>query len=118
MTLLSAVLPLVAAATPAPIPVGPPDAAKVSPGLLGFISWIFLLAAGYVIWRSMTKQMRRISFPDPEDAQDRRRIPHRVPHAPVEDPDPEHPARPATAWSPSPRTAAPVPRTRPPRGRT
>lgn len=119
MSLLSLVVPLLAAAapSPSPSPVVPPDAAKVSPGLLGFVSWIFLLAAGYVIWRSMSKQMKRISFPDPEDDRDRRRIPHRVPHAPVEDQDIEHPARPATAWSPSPRTPAPGPRPRPPRGR-
>lgn len=114
MSLVTALVPLLAAASPSPSPTGPPDPSKVSPGLLGLLSWVFLMVAAYVIWRSMTKQMKRIDFPDPEDARDRRRTPYRVPHAPVDGPDSGPPARTPTAWSPSPRTP---PRTPPPRGR-
>ena len=110
MPLLSTVVPLVVAAvtpSPSPSPIGPPDPDKVSPGLLGLAAWVFLLVAVYVIWRSMTNQMKKISFPDPEDDQDRKRIPHRVPHAPVEGPTPIVPSRPGTAWSPSPPKSRP-----------
>ncbi|MEI8056830.1 MAG: hypothetical protein WCI29_05450 [Actinomycetes bacterium] len=53
-----------ASASPSPSPSAgtPPDAALVTPGILGFISLAFLGIAVVVIWRSMNKQLKRIDF--------------------------------------------------------
>jgi hypothetical protein len=109
MSLVSTVsMAVLAAASPSPTvsPAGPPDPSKVNPGVLWLVSWLLMIGAAYLLWRSMNKQMSRIRFKDPEDARDRRRVPYQIPHAPVDEPG-AAPTRPATAWSPSPRRTAP-----------
>ncbi|TAK68660.1 MAG: hypothetical protein EPO13_11250 [Actinomycetota bacterium] len=58
MTLLAAL-----AATPSPsAPAGsaPIDASRVTPGLLGLLSFIVLIAAVIILGRSMTRHLRRV----------------------------------------------------------
>ncbi len=57
---------LVLAASPSPSPSGsgaavPPDD-SVSPGLLGFLSFLFLGIAVLLIARGLTKQLKRVTF--------------------------------------------------------
>jgi hypothetical protein len=57
---------LVLAASPSPSPSGsgaavPPDD-SVSPGLLGFLSFLFLGIAVLLIARGLTKQLKRVNF--------------------------------------------------------
>lgn len=57
---------LVLATSPSPSPSGsgaavPPDD-TVSPGLLGFLSFLFLGIAVFFIARGLNKQLRRVSF--------------------------------------------------------
>ena len=48
-----------AAPSPSPSPAKVnPD--QVSAGLLGFIVFAFLAGSGFLLWRSMTKQMRKV----------------------------------------------------------
>ena len=58
------------AVTPSPSPTPTIDPARVTPGLLGLGSLIFLVVAGFLLARSMTKQVKRIDFeeePEPSD---------------------------------------------------
>jgi hypothetical protein len=58
---------LIAAASPSPsatpgqVPVQI-DPERVTPGLLGLASFLFLCVAVYFIWRSMNRQLKRIDF--------------------------------------------------------
>jgi hypothetical protein len=63
---LLTVLVLAASASPSPSPSGsgavvPPDD-TVSPGLLGFLSFLFLGVAVLLIGRGLTKQLKRVTF--------------------------------------------------------
>jgi hypothetical protein len=78
MTVLLSVL---ADATPSPSPTAPPiDPSRVTPGLLGLISFLFLVVAVVLLYRSMQKQIKKVrpDLPDgPADtmrAEDRRII--------------------------------------------
>jgi len=57
-------LALPGASTPSPSPstsTGPnPD--LVSPGLLGFLSFLFLIVAVYFVGRGLNKQLKRVTF--------------------------------------------------------
>lgn len=41
------------------------DPNKVGPGLAGFLVFLFLLVAGYFLFRSLRKQLNRVDFPEP-----------------------------------------------------
>jgi hypothetical protein len=58
--LASVALP--ADATPSPSPSTGPNPDLVSPGLLGFVSFLFLIVAVYFIGRGLTKQLKRVDF--------------------------------------------------------
>ena len=46
---------------PSPLPEEPPiDPSRVTPGMLGFISFVFLVVAVVLLYRSMRKQMSRV----------------------------------------------------------
>lgn len=46
---------------PSPLPTEPPiDPSRVTPGLLGFISFAFLVVAIVLLYRSMRKQISRV----------------------------------------------------------
>ncbi len=70
MSLLSQSL-LMMPGTPAEEPVPPTeparyvDASVVGPGLIGFILFIFMCVAVFLLWRSMTKQLTKIDFDEP-----------------------------------------------------
>lgn len=51
-----------AAASPSPSPSAGPNPDLVSPGLLGFLSIVFLVVAVYFIGRGLNKQLRRVDF--------------------------------------------------------
>ncbi len=53
---------------PAPEPVRYVDPATVGPGFIGFVLFMFLVVAVFVLWRSMNKQLAKIDFEEPEDA--------------------------------------------------
>ena len=55
-------LATLAAGTPSPSPVRTIDPARVTPGLLGLASLLFLVIAGFFLARSMTKQFKKIDF--------------------------------------------------------
>ena len=60
------------AVSPSPTPE-PIDPARVTPGVLGLLSLLFLVVAVFLLWRSMTKQLAKIEFEgsvpvDPEPA--------------------------------------------------
>ena len=59
--LASVVLPR-SASTPSPSPATGPNPDTVSPGLLGFLSFLFLIVAVYFIGRGLTKQLKRVDF--------------------------------------------------------
>ena len=60
--LSAAVVVLLGGATPSPTPVRTIDPARVTPGLLGLASLLFLVIAGYFLARSMIKQFKKIDF--------------------------------------------------------
>ena len=62
--LASVALP--AAATPSPSPSTGPNPDLVSPGLLGFLSFLFLIVAVFFIGRGLTKQLKRVNFDEDE----------------------------------------------------
>jgi hypothetical protein len=62
------------AGTPSPSPVRTIDPARVTPGLLGLASLLFLVIAGFFLARSMTKQFKKIDF-DEDATEPRRRRP-------------------------------------------
>lgn len=73
MTMLQSQTLVSAAVLPAQDPVPPSeptryvDASVVGPGLVGFILFVFLCVAVFLLWRSMNKQLTRIDFDDPTD---------------------------------------------------
>jgi hypothetical protein len=50
-----------ASPSPSPSPVEI-DPNRVSPGLLGLASLLFLVLAVFVLWKSMNKQLKRVDF--------------------------------------------------------
>lgn len=73
MTLLSAVL-WAESADPSPLPENPPiDPSRVTPGLLGFLSFIFLVVAVVLLYRSLRKQMSKVDPNLPAGPGDRER---------------------------------------------
>lgn len=61
------------AADPSPLPDEPPiDPSRVTPGILGFIAFAFLIVAVVLLYRSMRKQMKKISPDLPPGPEDRR----------------------------------------------
>jgi hypothetical protein len=62
--LASVALP--AAATPSPSPSTGPNPDLVSPGLLGFLSFLFLIVAVVFIGRGLSKQLKRVNFDEDE----------------------------------------------------
>jgi hypothetical protein len=73
MTSLLAVLLLEESPLPSPLPEEPPiDPSRVTPGLLALVSFIFLVIAIVLLYRSMRKQISRVdpNLPDgPGDAE-------------------------------------------------
>ena len=90
------VLPLAASPSPSPS-TSVPDDALVSPGLLGFLSLVFLAVAVFVIWKSLNTQLRRVSFD--EDAAGT--------PGPASDAGPEPADAPGPAAEPEPEPADP-----------
>jgi hypothetical protein len=62
LDLTGSVVVLLGGATPSPTPVRTIDPARVTPGLLGLASLLFLVIAGYFLARSMIKQFKKIDF--------------------------------------------------------
>lgn len=72
-TLLAALL-LEETPLPSPLPEEPPiDPSRVTPGLLGFISFAFLVIAVVLLYRSMRKQMAKVDPDLPDGPGDRER---------------------------------------------
>lgn len=73
VTFLFAALRLEETPLPGPLPEEPPiDPSRVTPGLLGFIAFAFLVIAIVLLYRSMRKQMAKVdpTLPDgPGDAE-------------------------------------------------
>lgn len=73
VTSLLAVLLLEESPLPSPLPEEPPiDPSRVTPGLLALVSFVFLLVAIFLLYRSMRKQIGRVdpNLPDgPGDAE-------------------------------------------------
>lgn len=55
-------------ATPPAEPVRYVDPATVGPGLIGFLLFMFLVIAVFLLWKSMNKQLAKIDFEEPDDA--------------------------------------------------
>jgi hypothetical protein len=53
---------VLAAGSPSPSPAPNIDPARVTPGLLGLASLLFLVIAGFFLARSMMKQFKKINF--------------------------------------------------------
>ena len=53
---------LLAGASPSPsaTPAPPVDPSRVTPGLLGAVTFIVLIAAAYVLFRSLRRQLSRV----------------------------------------------------------
>ncbi len=49
-------------------PVVEPDPDIVTPGLLGLIMVLLLGIAIYLLFRSMNRHLRKVDFPEPEEA--------------------------------------------------
>ena len=86
-----AVLPL--AGSPSPTPTlsqstptspmpGENDSSWIGPGLLGFLSVVFLAVAVFVIWKSLNKQLTRVTFE--EDGPEQPVTSPEAPHPPAE----------------------------------
>lgn len=72
MTVLSAIW--FDSADPSPLPEQPPiDPSRVTPGLLGFLSFIFLVVAVFLLYRSLRKQMAKVDPNLPAGPGDRER---------------------------------------------
>ena len=58
---LASVLLLTETPDPSPLPEEPPiDPSRVTPGLLGLVSFLFLVVAVVLLYRSMRKQMKKV----------------------------------------------------------
>ena len=69
-------LSLTAAGDPNPAPPGalsspPPeiDPLRVTPGMWGFLSFLFMIAVAIVLYFSLRKQLKRVDFVEPPDDQ-------------------------------------------------
>ncbi|MCX6421111.1 MAG: hypothetical protein NT180_01900 [Actinobacteria bacterium] len=62
--------------------VPPIDPNRVTPGLLGLLSFIFLLVAVFLLWRSMRKQMKKIDPSLPQGKEEKRRADEQIPEEP------------------------------------
>jgi hypothetical protein len=62
--------------------VPPIDPNRVTPGLLGLLSFIFLLVAVFLLWRSMRKQMKKIDPALPQGKEEKRRADEQIPEEP------------------------------------
>jgi hypothetical protein len=60
----------------------PIDPNRVTPGLLGLLSFIFLVAAVFLLWRSMRKQMKKIDPALPKGKEETRREDEQIPEEP------------------------------------
>lgn len=54
--------------TPPAEPVRYVDPATVGPGFIGFVLFMFLVVAVFLLWKSMNKQLAKIDFEEPADA--------------------------------------------------
>lgn len=77
MTFAVASAAVLAAADPSPTPAEPAkyiDPETVTPGVLGLVIFLFLAAATVLLWLSMNRQLKKITFDDdaagPDDATD------------------------------------------------
>lgn len=73
-TVLSAAFPVIALGSPAAesgnpaagtSPAAPEpelDPSRVTPGLLGFLTFVFLLICAFFLYRSLRKQLKRVDF--------------------------------------------------------
>lgn len=70
MSLMSQTLLLIAGAPAEEPPIDPAryvDPNSVGPGLIGFVLFVFLCVAVFLLWRSMNKQLTKIDFEEPGD---------------------------------------------------
>jgi hypothetical protein len=58
------------------------DPSRVTPGLLGLLSFIFLIVAVFLLWRSMRKQMKKIDPSLPQGKEEKRREDEQIPEEP------------------------------------
>jgi hypothetical protein len=66
VTLTALPLAALAAASPSPSPSVPEiDPARATPGLWGLFFFLALGAATWFLFKSMNKQLKRVTFPDP-----------------------------------------------------
>lgn len=73
MSLLNVIL-WAESADPSPLPEEPPiDPSRVTPGLLGFLSFAFLVIAVVLLYRSLRKQMNKVDPNLPAGPGDRER---------------------------------------------
>lgn len=71
---LAGVLLLTQTPVPSPLPDEPPiDPSRITPGLLGLASFLFLVIAVVLLYRSMRKQMSKVDPDLPEGPGDRER---------------------------------------------
>ncbi len=87
--MLSAAAVLLGAATPVPTPAAAPiDPAKVTPGFIGFASFVVLVVACIALFFSLRKQLSRVKFDESAGPAGVRRvdtIPVRQPAGPDSD---------------------------------
>lgn len=70
----SALTWLLSTASPSPSPTPPPiDPSRVTPGLLGFLSFVFLIVAAFLLYKSMSKQLKKVDPSLPEGPSGQRR---------------------------------------------
>lgn len=61
-------------ADPSPLPQDPPfDPSRVTPGVLGLVSFLFLVVAVFLLYRSLRKQMSKVDPNLPAGPGDRER---------------------------------------------
>ncbi|TEX50277.1 MAG: hypothetical protein B7C55_11550 [Actinomycetales bacterium mxb001] len=71
---LASLLLLTQTPVPSPLPDEPPiDPSRITPGLLGLASFLFLIVAVVLLYRSMRKQMSKVDPDLPEGPGDRER---------------------------------------------
>ena len=63
-------------------PQPPIDPSTVTPGLLAFLSFVFLIVAVFLLWRSMRKQMKKIDPELPKGKQEQRIEDEQIPEEP------------------------------------
>ncbi|MFM8773518.1 MAG: hypothetical protein ACKOFP_06710 [Actinomycetota bacterium] len=74
MNYLLGVLLLTESPVPSPLPEEPPiDPSRVTPGILGLVSFLFLVVAVALLYRSMRKQMAKVDPNLPEGPGDKER---------------------------------------------